>query len=221
MLCLKKNLIFDLGGVLLDLHVDRAFGALLALGADRALLTEDACLLNETMRRYDRGEVSTDEFFDYIAAHLPRQVRELPADELRARIHEIWNLMLGGCPQTKTECLVRLRAAGHKLFLLSNTNDGHWDAIEREFVKACGRTPDELFDGLYLSYKMRLRKPETEIFCTLLHNEGLDAADCMFFDDLQENCDAAASLGIETVLMERNAPWPDFLLKHDGDNNRH
>lgn len=221
MLCLKKNLIFDLGGVLLDLHVDRAFGALLALGADRALLTEEACLLNDTMQKYDRGEISTDDFFAYIASHLPRQVRDLPSDELRSRIHDIWNMMLGGCSPAKTECLERLRAKGHRLFLLSNTNEGHWDAIERELFKACGKSSEEIFDGVYLSYRMRLRKPEEAIFDCLLRNEGVDAADCMFFDDLQENCDAAAGVGIEAVLMERNAPWPDFLMKCDGDNNRY
>ena len=67
----KKTLIFDLGGVLIDLHIERSFAALVALGADASLLTEKDCLINRYMMQYDRGDITTDEMFDYIASQLP------------------------------------------------------------------------------------------------------------------------------------------------------
>lgn len=70
----------------------------------------------------------------------------------------------------------------------------------------------ELFDALYLSYKMRMRKPEPEIFLELLRSEGAEPNECLFFDDSQQNCDAARSLGIEAIMVERNASWSGVPL---------
>ena len=59
---------------------------------------------------------------------------------------------------------------------------------------------------------MNLRKPEREIFLELLSSEGADAADCIFFDDSAANCEAARLVGIDAVLMERNAEWSDSIM---------
>ena len=87
----KKILIFDLGGVLIDLHVERSFGALVAMGADPSLLTEKACLLNSYMMQYDRGDITTDEMFSYIASQLPAG----GVSDMRESISKAWNMMLG------------------------------------------------------------------------------------------------------------------------------
>lgn len=203
----KKVLIFDLGGVLLDIHIERSFGALLALGMDAVLLSEKRCLVDDMIQRYDRGDVSTADFYAYMAAALPEGVRSLPSEELYERLHDIWNMMLGTFSSDKLACLNELRKKGHRIVMLSNTNEGHWEAIERLFRQATGVAVGDFFDAVYLSYEMRMRKPEPEIFLSLLKSEGVEAGDCIFFDDLEENCDAARSVGIEAVLMERNALW--------------
>ena len=59
---------------------------------------------------------------------------------------------------------------------------------------------------------MHKRKPEPEIFQELLTKENVAAADCLFFDDSAENCEVARSLGIDAVLMKRNAPWSEDIL---------
>lgn len=203
----NKTLIFDLGGVLLDIFIDRSFGALMALGMDSSLLTENRCLMDDMIQRYDRGDVSTEEFYSYIAESLPRSVRSLPAEELHERIHDIWNMMLGSFSREKIEYIAYLREKGHRVVMLSNTNEGHWEAIERMFRYTTGAPLSDYFDELYLSFEMRMRKPEPEIFESLLRAEGVDAADCIFFDDSEENCNAARALGIESVVMERNKAW--------------
>ena len=201
MLTGKKVLIFDLGGVVLDLFVERSFAAMLSLGVPAEMLTESGCLMNERMMQYDRGDITTDEMFGYIKSFVPQAV------ELDDKLREIWNLMLGNIPVAKLQRLATLRQAGYRVVMLSNTNSGHWPRIEELFVEACGKLPAECFDALYLSFLMRCRKPEPGIFLSLLESEGVEAADCLFFDDSAENCAAARALGINAVLVERNASW--------------
>ena len=205
----KKTLIFDLGGVLIDLHIERSFAALVALGADASLLTEKDCLINRYMMQYDRGDITTDEMFDYIASQLPV---EQCNDGLRERIAEVWNMMLGEYAPYKFRRLQELRKQGYRVVMLSNTNDGHWDEIERLFIQTMGEPLSDFFDAFYLSYRMHRRKPEPEVFLELLAAEGVAAADCLFFDDSAENCEAARGVGIEAVLMERNARWGGALM---------
>ena len=201
MLTGKKVLIFDLGGVVLDLLVERSCAAMLSLGVPAEMLTESGCLMNERMMQYDRGDITTDEMFGYIKSFVPQAV------ELDDKVREIWNLMLGNIPAAKLQRLATLRQAGYRVVMLSNTNSGHWPRIEELFVEACGKLPAECFDALYLSFLMRCRKPEPGIFLSLLESEGVEAADCLFFDDSAENCAAARALGINAVLVERNASW--------------
>lgn len=212
MLSKKRLLIFDLGGVLIDLHVERSFIAFVAMGANPALLDEKQCLMNDMMQRYDRGEVDTATFFGYIASFLPKQVCELPADILQRKISDAWNMMLGDYAKEKLQRIKELRAGGHRVVLLSNTNEGHWNMIEQKFYEAAGESIIDFFDSLYLSYKMKRRKPEPEIFLELLHDEGVEPSDCLFFDDSVENCNAACSIGIEAYLVERNAAWSGLLI---------
>lgn len=208
----KKVLIFDLGGVLIDLHIDRSFAALVALGVEQSLLTEKGCLLNEYMQRYDRGDISTAEMFGYISSQLPLQVREEAGESIHLRIQEMWNAMLGKYDPGKFSTIEELRERGYRVVLLSNTNDGHWGEIERKFQATMGRPLSSYFDALYLSYRMHRRKPEPEIFRALLDAEGVEPAETLFFDDSAENCDAARALGMGAVLMERNASWGKELM---------
>ena len=208
----KKVLIFDLGGVLIDLHIDRSFAALVAWGVEQSLLTEKGCLLNEYMQRYDRGDISTAEMFGYISSQLPLQVREEAGESIHLRIQEMWNAMLGKYDPGKFSTIEELRERGYRVVLLSNTNDGHWGEIERKFQATMGRPLSSYFDALYLSYRMHCRKPEPEIFRALLDAEGVEPAETLFFDDSAENCDAARALGMGAVLMERNASWGKELM---------
>ena len=159
--------------------------------------------------QYDRGDITTDEMFAYIASQV---TVELPNDVIRNRIAQAWNTMLGDYAPYKFRRLRELRERGFRVVMLSNTNDGHWDEIERRFMQTMGEPLSNFFDAFYLSYRMHRRKPEPGIFLELLTAEGADAGSCLFFDDSSENCEAARSVGIEAVLMERNAPWGENIL---------
>lgn len=207
----KKTIIFDLGGVILDIHVERSFKALAMLGIGADMLVEKNCLMNEKILLFDRGDISTDDFFAYIESNLSGNVCALHPDDLRERVQDVWNMMLGDFSCEKLQAIKDLRANGHRVVMLSNTNEGHWQTIEKRFYRASGEMLENCFDELYLSYRMHMRKPEKEIFLELMRCEGVAPEDCVFYDDSAENCEAARSVGIEAVLVERNSPWGDML----------
>lgn len=202
----KKILIFDLGGVILDIYLERSFAALIQMGVPAEMMNEEDCLLNATIRDFDRGDITKEQFFYYVATACSDKLLATPE-----RIAEVWNRMLGEFPDEKIEDIKRLRKRGYRIVMLSNTNDGHWDEIERIFTNATGEKIENCFDALYLSYRMHRRKPEKEIFLELLENEKAKPEECIFFDDSEENCESARSVGITAVKMERNAPWGDIF----------
>lgn len=208
----KKILVFDLGGVIIDLHVDRSFRALAEMGVAPALLTEAGSLVNATMQAYDRGDISTGKFFGYLASFVPQEVRDSMGDRLHDTLCSIWNMMLGDFREAKLKRIKELRQMGFRVVMLSNTNEAHWPEIERKFFAAAGEPLGDCFDALYLSYRMRRRKPEPEIFLELLAAENAVPGDCVFFDDSAENCAAARVLGIEAVQVERNSGWDNLFI---------
>lgn len=209
----KKLLIFDLGGVLIDLHVERTFAALVELGVEPSILTEKNCLINSYMMQFDRGDISRDEMFAYMASQLPDSSQETLGTGIICRMQEIWNMMLGDYAPYKFQRIKELRDRGYKVVILSNTNEGHWSELEHKFVVTIGKPLHDFFDAFYLSYLMHHRKPEKEIFAELLATEGVHPSDALFFDDSAENCEAARTLGIDAVLMERNALWSGELME--------
>lgn len=208
----KKVIIFDLGGVLIDLHVERSFAALVQLGVDASILTERNCLINSCMMQFDRGDISKEEMYAYMASQIPQQTRDAFGDRLGSTLHSVWNMMLGDYAACKFNRIKELRGQGYRVVMLSNTNEGHWDEIERKFEAAMGEPLQNYFDAFYLSYRMRRRKPEHDIFTELLEQEGVLPGECIFFDDSVENCEAARCVGIEAVQLERNAAWGGELM---------
>ena len=203
----KKIIIFDLGGVILDIHVERSFKALAMLGIGADMLDETSCLMNEKIQLFDRGDISADDFFSYIESFLSGNACVLHPDDLRERVQDVWNMMLGDFPCEKLQTIRELRAKGYRVVMLSNTNEGHWHAIEQRFFRASGEQLEDCFDALYLSYRMHSRKPEKEIFLELMSCESVAPEECIFYDDSAENCEAARSLGIDAVQLERNSQW--------------
>jgi len=207
----KKNLIFDLGGILLDIHPSRTFEAFASMGIDRQLLTERYTLSNSTMLAYEMGNISSAELCSYIKSLLPAPMQQ-PDSELVPAIEEAWCALIGDLPLYKWQRLREMHAKGYNIYLLSNTNAIHWAQIAKNIEALEGVPVEEYFTRIFLSYEMHLCKPCEEIFLQLLIEAGIDAADTLFFDDSPANCDAARKLGIESVLVERNAPWSGILL---------
>ena len=196
-----KHVIFDLGGVLIDLDMPRCMESFRTLGADPSALLQhpdssteqgkakatlcDGLVANGAMDLYQTGDISTEDFVAGIKAYCHTGTTE--ADVLAA-----WNDCLLTIPQYKLDFIKELRAQGYSTHLLSNTNDAHWQYIAKEHF---GGKPEEYFHTLFLSQEMHMAKPNTEIFSAVLDRLGAEAAECLFLDDSQANVDAAAGLG--------------------------
>ena len=197
-----KHIIFDLGGVLIDLDMPRCLESFRTLGADPSVLLQrpvsasaesgrakatlcDGLVANGAMDLYQTGDISTEDFVSGIQKFCHPGTTE-------EQVLEAWNDCLLTIPAYKLEYIKSLRAEGYRVHLLSNTNEAHWVHIaEKHF----GGKTEEYFDHLFLSQEMHMSKPNDDIFLAVLEQLGAKAEECLFIDDAQANVDAAKALG--------------------------
>ena len=182
-----KNIIFDLGGVLLDLDINRCMTEFEKVGLHdiRRWMTGT----NELgfLKEYERGDLTTPQFREKIREEAGRALSDKETDR-------VWNSMLKEIPEYKLELLLTLRKK-YRLYLLSNTNDLHWNVCIPKFEYRGLRVGD-FFTHVFLSYQMHQAKPDIVIFQTVLKEAKLLPEETLFIDDSLGNCRAAASLGI-------------------------
>lgn len=196
-----KHIIFDFGGVLLDLDMPRSMESFKALGADMSTLlrpvsrTSTECRTGATlcdglaacgvMDLYQTGDVTTDQLVAEIRNHCrPGTTAE--------QILEAWNDCLLSIPEYKLDYIRNLRARGYQVHLLSNTNEAHWTrSVEDSFHGH----PEQFFHHLFLSQEMHMAKPNDDIFLAVLSRLQASPEECLFLDDTQANVDAASVLG--------------------------
>ncbi len=188
-----KNLIFDLGGVILDLSIDhtlRSFSQLSDMPHNRV---QEVYASAHGFLAYEKGEIDDAAFRDFI-----RQTFSISADD--ATIDSTWNSMLRGIPQVKLDLLLRLQRE-FRVFLLSNTNGIHLEHINNVILDAggAGKELDTYFHRAYYSHRMRKRKPDAEIFEQVLDENNLLPEQTLFLDDYDINIAGANALGIKTV----------------------
>lgn len=186
-----RNIIFDWGGVLLDLDVEGCIRAFEKAGATH--IKEQLNGTNElgVFKDYECGKIDTPAF--------RREICRLTGTELPdAEIDRIWNSELLTIPQEKLELLQSLHSR-YNLYLLSNTNELHWEHGSAYAFQYQGKDLKDCFKQIFLSFRMGLAKPDPAIFRTALYEAGLSAEETLFIDDAEINCQAAASVGIHTA----------------------
>ena len=186
-----KNIIFDWGGVLIDLDMDGCIKAFDEIGIKDfyQLLTsaEEAGIF----KTYELGNCTTAEFREGI-----RKIADQPISD--EQIDHVWNAMVKTVPEEKLRLLAELREH-YSLYLLSNTNELHWEHASSRVFRYGNLERDDFFKGVFLSHLMHLAKPDTEIFRTALREANLDPEETLFIDDSLVNCKAAASVHIQTA----------------------
>lgn len=199
-----KNLIFDLGGVILDLSVDHTLQAFSNVsGLDKAVV-KNRFIASKGFEEYEKGLLTDAEFRDF--------VREIYAVKISDQaIDQCWNSMLLGIPFEKLELLNRLKNT-HQVYLLSNTNHIHLNYIQTTIMPALGggKVLDDYFHRAYYSHLMKKRKPDADIFEQVLEENGLKADESLFLDDNEANIEGAKALGIKTL----HVPTPDLILTY-------
>jgi epoxide hydrolase-like predicted phosphatase len=197
-----KNIIFDLGGVILNLSVDstlRQFSAISGHPVEKVIETYHS---RPEFLAYERGEITNDEFRKSL-----KDIFGVTSTDLE--LDTCWNAMLLDIPSERIDLLRELKSK-YKTFLLSNTNAIHLDCFAG-ILKKSGNNVDSLeplFHRTYYSHLMKMRKPDPIIYEFVLRENNLKAEETIFLDDNLANLKGAASVGIQTFHVSH----PDLIF---------
>ena len=183
-----KNIVFDLGGVLIDLDFKSAINGLQKAGFTNVKEQLQAFDNEGIFQKFELGEISADEFRASIRENSNVSLTDEEVDSL-------WNLMLLEIPREKLELILDLRSK-YMVYLLSNTNSIHWDYVCKNAFNYRGFRVNDYFEKTFLSFEMHLAKPDKAIFERMLEDANLLAEETLFIDDLEANCKAAEEVGI-------------------------
>jgi glucose-1-phosphatase len=186
-----KNIIFDLGGVLLDIDFQKSTDAFKSLGIEDFEEMFSQFKADELFEKLERGELNEEDFYAAI-----KKRTKLPVTN--AEIDMAWNALILHFRTESLEFLEKL-ADKYKLYLLSNTNSIHLNFFKQLFTNQTGKPSlDAHFVKAWYSNEMGLRKPGTKIFEFVLEEENLKAAETLFIDDTLSNIETAQKLGFKT-----------------------
>lgn len=195
-----KNLLFDLGGVIMDLKRENCMHAFEALGMKDAVSQFGEYSQKGAFLELEEGVLTVDEFHAEVKKLLPDGV----TDE---QIDEAFCCFLDGIPVHRLRALEQLHKT-YKVFLLSNTNSIHINGRIKPYFCSDGKDMNYYFDGLILSYEAKAAKPDHKIFRYAIEQLGIKPEETLFMDDSQKNLNSAAELGFNTALV---APGTEFI----------
>ena len=191
-----KNIIFDLGGVILDIDENIVYQELGKLGINISELSHSKDFM-DTLSKFDIGVYTAPTFRKKVKAQLGL---EKMTDQ---KFDSIWNAMLLDIPRERIEAIEQVKKH-YKIFLMSNTNEIHYDLYIRDLQLRFGYHEfDELFHKSYFSFDIHLEKPDPRFFELILDHEHLLPEETLFIDDTAKNIAAAKELGIHTYHISR------------------
>ena len=194
-----KNVIFDMGGVIVDLQRDRATRNFKAIGVSDADQLIGSYHHEGIFIDFENGNIDTDEFCRLLCEQSGKEIS-------REDIESAWRSIIDLPPQYKLDYLSELRKA-HKVFMLSNNNPIIMDWACAPGFTESGNALSDYFDKLYISYKMKCTKPDLKIFKMMIEGSGINPSESLFVDDSQRNIDAAKECGLQTCLVQNGADW--------------
>jgi glucose-1-phosphatase len=200
-----KNIIFDLGNVIVDIHYDRTLDAFRKLGFSDFEKIYTIFKQTDLFTLLEIGRIPGDEFCQALREY---GMKNLNNDDIK----KAWSLMIGDLTPQTYELLKYVRT-GFRTFLLSNTNEIHIDYFSNQIREKFGRNIlSEMFEKSYYSHTVHLRKPNKEIYEFVLNDATLVPSETIFIDDLKENIDAARETGILGYHLEKERIGELFIL---------
>lgn len=187
--------IFDFGGVILDVDYDATTRAMRALLGEKAHLIYTQSEQSVLFDQLEIGQISPETFYRRLIASAETPVT-------REAIDTAWNAILGETRPERLQFLKRV-ARHRRSFLLSNTNAIHKKAFDPRLSRWLGSENfDSLFEKAYYSHLMGLRKPSPEIYRYIVRRHGLKAEHTLFIDDSEQNIRGAEAAGLQTYLLK-------------------
>ncbi|MDR6808963.1 putative hydrolase of the HAD superfamily [Dyadobacter sp. BE34] len=200
-----RNIIFDLGDVILNIDVPIASKSFADLSGREQHEILTIFKESEIFRQFETGLMDEPTFRNYV-----REILNFP-DLSDEAIDTAWNSLLLDLPPERVELLKKL-AKKYRLFLLSNTSSIHITQVNKILEASTGiEKLEDLFEIVFLSYEMGLMKPDPRIYQEVLAKAGLKAEETLFLDDNADNIRSASQLGIETIHVQKPVTILEYL----------
>ncbi len=202
-------IIFDLGGVILNIDPFRTVEQMQQLGIRNFEAVYAHLKQNQTLNDLERGLISQRTFLDRIKS-------DSGVDLSDEQVLRAWNALLLDFPRERIALLKRLKeTARFRTFLLSNTNAIHYQVYTRMLQDHHSvQGLEELFDKAYFSHQLHMRKPDAEIYEYVLKDARMDPRRTLFIDDALANIEAARKLGISGYHLTDGASITDLFPEH-------
>lgn len=189
-----KNIIFDLGGVILDIDYHKTIAAFQELGFSNFDKHYTQAKQAGVFDDFEVGKISPEAFIDSLKSMLPDNVNT-------NQINDAWNAMLLEWSIEKID-FVRSLQDKYNLLLFSNTNAIHKACFEQTLQIQIGMNAlDELFHKTYYSHEFGLRKPHPISFQKILEENQLMAHETLFIDDSIQHVEGAKAIGLQTIHL--------------------
>lgn len=202
-----KNIVFDLGGVLIDLDHEGAVRSFEEIGITDARQLLDPYEQKGIFLEVENGTITADEFCQKLREHAGK-------DLTYEQIKNAWKGFIADTPQYKLDFLLELRK-DYNVYLLSNTNPFIQEGWARtsEFTPA-GRPIGAYFDKMYTSYEVGVTKPDRKIFDCMIADSGLVPSETLFVDDGKSNIEVGRQLGFETYCPVNGEDWREAIKRY-------
>jgi len=185
-----KNIIFDLGGVLLNIDYQKTIDAFKNLGIKNFEEMFSQFKADELFEKLETGDITEADFYAAIKSRTAAKISD-------AEIEAAWNALILDFRKDSLAWLEKL-AITYNLYLLSNTNSIHLKYFKALFIQQTGKPLlDAYFDKAYYSNEVHLRKPGTRIFEFVLADANLLAGETLFIDDTLTNIETALKMGFK------------------------
>jgi putative hydrolase of the HAD superfamily len=190
-----EAIIFDLGGVLINLDYQLTSKAFIDLGLTDFDATYSQLQQTDLFDRFETGAISSFHFIN-------RLLDQLPQGTSGNKVVHAWNAMILDFPTERLEWLLKLKQQ-KRIFLLSNTNTLHMEKVRRSLEKTVGHQRlEDYFETVYLSCEMGMRKPDPAIFSRVCQEQGLNPAKTVFIDDSPQHVEGAATIGLHAIYLK-------------------
>lgn len=199
-----KNIIFDLGGVILNIDLRKTQDAFTSLGVKNIEEVFRMGHVESFFKSYEVGAIDDTQFIESIQKMAGIQV----APKI---VVEAWNALLLDFPPERIKFIKGLKNK-YRLFLLSNTSALHHVRFHEMFKQEFGGSLDDLFDKAYYSHLIRIHKPETAAYKLIVDENGLTADETLFIDDSAANVEGAERAGLKGLHLANGKTILDLGL---------
>lgn len=198
-----KNLLFDQGGVIVDIERDRCLDELRRLGMEAPERLVGLYKQDGPFFALENGDINMQQFHEALRPYMPAGMTDEQMDYA-------FSSFIVGIPLHRLQSLRELRKR-YKTYILSNTNPLMFEGVIARAFAQEGLDVNAYFDGITVSYLAHSNKPDRKIFDYAIETMGIKPEETLFFDDGQVNLDAAAALGFKTALVEPGCEFIDII----------